>query len=97
MPVWHASVANGRPLSAWTRHDRRQAKRRLLESLRGVGGEPVWWESGQAAMHLRHRVTPAESEIIGPARDIRGTDEVDERLIVVACEVTPAQRWALGL
>jgi hypothetical protein len=72
-PVWHASVAG--PALA----DR--VKRMLaLKSLRGVGQEALQWEEGgRIAYHVRRRLTPAEAAMVGEVRDLRGTDEGQQR------------------
>lgn len=48
-----------------------------LRELGGVGDWKLgqWEEFTGRAFHLRRRLSDAESKIVGPLRDIRGTEE----------------------
>lgn len=96
VPVWHASVSNGRLISTWSRNDRRMALRHVVDALRGVGRPSRQWvENGSIALHVRRRVKPSELAVIGEARDIRDTDEQRQRIDVVLGEVSPMVRTML--
>lgn len=58
------------------------ARMRALEILAGVGDASLgeWEEQSEIAFHLRRRLTPMEQLSVGPARDLRGTREGEERL-----------------
>jgi hypothetical protein len=83
--VWHASAAPG----SW-------GPVRLLAcalaALRGVGdaerGE--WIEFTGAALHVRRRLSEAEEALVGPAVDVRGTEEAVRRYQTLLRSV-PAQ------
>jgi len=55
---------------------------RGLEVLEGVGDDALghWEESGVKAYHIRRRLSAAEEALIGPACDLRGSKEAEERL-----------------
>lgn len=59
-----------------------------LQALEGVGDNRHEWEEWTGrAFHIRRRLTPEEQEYVGPAVDIRGTDEYAQR--VAACPFLP--------
>ena len=78
-PVWHAS-AGSKTLS----HE--ALKDIALRILNGVGEPDLgeWWDptySGDIRVfHARRRLTVAEQERVGDARDIRGTSESQRRI-----------------
>ena len=51
-------------------------------ALKGVGSAEVgeWHENRPLAYHVRRRLTPTEEVVVGPAIDIRGTDEAINRI-----------------
>ena len=55
---------------------------RAREVIEGVGdaGLGEWDERGEIAYHIRRRLTPEEQLNVGPACDIRGGREAQERL-----------------
>lgn len=52
-----------------------------IEALQGVGDASLgeWQEWSGRAYHIRRRLTEQEELLVGPAVDIRGTDEALER------------------
>ncbi len=80
--MWHASISFGRRLR---RNDRRRARALAERALQGVGARGLgeWRENGDIAYHLRRRLTDDEQAEVGPVIDIRGTPEVNARLIEV--------------
>lgn len=72
-PVWHASVA-GSIIKAVLE---REAERQLL----GVGDATLgeWREVGNKAFHIRRRLSEREQRRVGPAVDIRRSDEARMR------------------
>jgi hypothetical protein len=59
--------------------------RTAVWALDGVGSAELgeWSEWTSRAFHLRRRLTPAEQLVVGPALDIRGTEEQVRRWIAV--------------
>ena len=55
----------------------KEAERQLA----GVGDPSLgeWREAGQKAFHIKRRMTEREQRLIGPAVDIRGSDEARMR------------------
>jgi hypothetical protein len=50
-------------------------------ALLGVGDPMLEWvETSEQAVHLRRRLTSDEAELVGPVRDIRGSNEARRRL-----------------
>lgn len=75
--MWHASIAiHG---ATWAPTDRLFQLAR--EQLWGVGDAALgeWREIGEAAVHVRRRMSDREAAIVGPVVDIRGTPEARER------------------
>lgn len=60
--------------------------RAALEELAGVGDPTLgeWHELTKKAYHIRRRLTPEEEAKVGPAIDIRGTEEAFGRARAVA-------------
>lgn len=73
--MWHASAASRTGLSITAlEHEARVA-------LLGVGDPMIEWvESSEQVFHLRRRLTPDEAAVVGPVRDIRGSNEARRRL-----------------
>jgi hypothetical protein len=78
--VWHASIAP--QIGTYSSAVLRQF---ALKALDGVGSEALgqWEESTATAFHIRRRLTPEEEARVGPAVDIRGTEESMKRFDVV--------------
>lgn len=72
--MWHAST----PAS-------QHAERILEEALRGVGdaSRGEWTIRSPQFLHLQRRLTVAEDAVVGPLRDIRGTEEARRLLAAV--------------
>jgi hypothetical protein len=77
--VWHVSIASQFILP--TTMYEKQAK----EILRNVGDSSLgeWSQKTKQAYHLRRRISTKEQEKIGPAIDIRGTEEEIRRLDII--------------
>lgn len=61
-----------------------ELRKRALHALSGVGDRSQQWEEWTGkAYHVRRRLTEREQLTIGPAIDIRGTDEAERRLAPV--------------
>lgn len=76
-PVWHVSIAaRSLPIRAVLE---REAERQLS----GVGdaAQGEWREMGDRAFHVRRRLSAAEQRSVGPALDIRRTDEAIARAL----------------
>jgi hypothetical protein len=97
VPVWHASVSNGRPAATWGRVDRRLLEKLAWRALDRGGGHPAWLEIGANALHYRRRVTASELAIVGPARDIRDQHEEGARLDALRAELPLRILAMLGL
>lgn len=72
------------------------------EALLGVGDEArgEWREFTNRAFHLRRRLTEREESTVGPAIDIRGTDEALHRasaVLRVVPQVEPLVREELDI
>lgn len=82
--MWHASTASNPMLNL----SKDQLRVEALNALEGVGDPHHQWEQWTGrAFHVRRRLTPEEQEFVGPAIDIRGTDEYARRL--AACTWLP--------
>jgi hypothetical protein len=85
--VWHASVAPrpGVSVAGLDPLGRALLESRARDLLEGVGdakrGE--WVEVSARAIHVRRRLSADEERLVGPAIDIRGTPEVEQRLCAV--------------
>lgn len=66
-------------------------------ALQGVGDARLgeWAEPGEV-FHLRRRLTPAEAALVGPLRDIRGTDEEMRRMAALVVDLSPMARALMG-
>ncbi len=75
--MWHASVS-----SLEMRMSAATLQAEAFRALGGVGDPRAgeWEEWTGRAFHLRRRLNKTEEELVGPAVDIRGTDELDARL-----------------
>jgi hypothetical protein len=61
-------------------------------ALHGVGDAKLgeWVEQGERGVfHLRRRLSAAEAALVGPARDIRGTEEERVRMEALFAELSP--------
>ena len=92
-PVWHAS-AQCKTL--------REAKVLAFRALFGVGDASLgqWIEEGGAnkrTYHLRRRLTADEAALVGPLRDIRGTQEERDRLTALLRAAPHLARYFKGL
>lgn len=60
-------------------------RNQALEILKGVGDPDLgeWSQKTSRAYHLRRRLSAKEQERIGPAIDIRGTDEEIRRMNLI--------------
>jgi hypothetical protein len=60
-------------------------RRRALAELDGLGDPALgeWHEWSGSAYHIRRRMTAAEQDRVGPAVDIRGSDEARARAAVL--------------
>lgn len=83
-PVWHASV--GRIQDEYARE---AMARRILA---GVGDSALgeWVERGRPILHIRRRLSDAESAVVGPVLDIRGTAEAETRMRVMRLYLPPS-------
>ena len=72
-------------------------RRKTLDVLAGVGAPDrgEWEEWTGKAFHIRRRLTSAEEDGVGPAVDIRGTEEARGRVqkVVASCPHVPKE-WA---
>lgn len=71
-----------------------------MNALLGVGDVSLgeWYEppdEWRIAFHVRRRLSKVEELITGPAVDIRGTKEAEERLELVAKQCPYIPRWQL--
>jgi hypothetical protein len=84
--VWHASAAGA--------GSRLQLRGTAIVALYGVGDSALgqWEEWTGSAYHIRRRLTPAEQELVGPAVDIRNTQEAIDRWQAVLAAVDPRLR-----
>lgn len=75
-PVWHASTAHG---------EKNLLRRMALAALDGVGDATLgqWEDWTGRAYHVRRRLNAAESALVGPVVDVRGTPEEFRRLDAV--------------
>jgi hypothetical protein len=73
-------------------------KRVALEALQGIGAANLgeWHEWTGVAYHVRRRLTVDEQLKIGPACDLRGTDEGQKRLDAIR-GVLPRRAYFLAL
>jgi hypothetical protein len=90
-PVWHVSVAyRGHVLVPHL------LDKLCIATLEGVGdatrGE--WREMPRRSFHLLRRLSEAEQERIGPAVDIRGTEEAAQRRMLTLAAL-PMDIWPL--
>lgn len=82
-PVWHASGRGTHP---------GQARRIALSALEGVGNASLgeWEEKGNNGVyHVRRRLSAEEQNMVGDARDIRGTTEESKRISALLDSVHP--------
>ena len=86
--VWHVSVSP----SPWVSVNRHTLFKQCLKALRGVGSasKGEWKEvggttpDGRRIVHVRRRLSAREDARIGPAIDIRNTDEAWDRYTAMA-------------
>jgi hypothetical protein len=72
--------------------DRADLRRACERILRGVGarGRGEWGGFTGYAYHLRRRLSAEEERRVGPAVDIRGTDEARMRRDLLLADIPPA-------
>ena len=92
--MWHASVCGDKPA--------KQLVKLCLNVLSGTGNKKrQWWDQGIArglrVVHLRRRLREDESRLVGPVRDIRGTDEVLKRAEEIASITGFPADWLLEM
>ena len=93
--MWHASIAEFPPRPMVDPVVTALARGLARGALDGVGDATLgeWLQVGDAAVHLRRRLSAAEAELVGPVVDIRGDDaEVERRLAAVATILPPGWR-----
>lgn len=94
--MWHASV---RKVAG--KNHRRDLLPLALRVLAGVGDARLgqWEEFTGYALHLRRRLTQEEEAAVGPAIDLRGTDEWQRRLEATlpaaSCSERDLRRFAM--
>lgn len=88
-PIWHASVM----AQPGARFDEVVCQERAFDLLHGVGDSMLGlWvipRRRDRTMHVQRRLSHREAEIVGPCRDIRGTEEYNTRALEV-------RGWATG-
>lgn len=76
--VWHCSVAQA-PDSHLSPAVLRSVALSMLDGV-GDAGRGEWHFMSRKAFHVRRRLSEAEDAIVGPAIDIRGTEEAIKRV-----------------
>lgn len=91
--MWHASVGVG------PGYGRALLRRIVRQTLDGVGdaSRGEWVEYNARAYHLRRRLSVEEEAVIGPAVDIRGSDEHRQRWDAIRPALGPRILAALAL
>lgn len=65
-------------------------------ALAGVGDAALGeWTDRGTAFHIKRRLTPQEQQLVGEPRDIRGTNEEEQRMAVLIAAIDPRVADAL--
>lgn len=91
-PVWHVSARQITGDWGGSFALARHALRDVGDASRGE-----WEERTERTriLHLKRRLSASEDELVGPLRDIRGTDEERRRLHALVREAPAARPYAL--
>lgn len=85
--MWHVSLSPmlgvlgklGRTKAPRNQEERDRLVARARDQLEGVGQGPDDLEWTEKCLHVRRAISDGEAKIVGPAVDVRGTDEARER------------------